>query len=308
MSFTRVKPGGWAVGDQLTSSQQNQLDIDHANALDKTAAGDTLSGTVTVASGAGLSFTAGSTLAGTVNNGSLIVTGTAQIELHAAGTLGMTTAGAIGVGVIGGIQSAAAGGIQSTVVGGIELAGGATDWVGLNPSRSKTSVNRLVPVDPHAIDVTNWLFTGGALISNSTAAVPLYIEIPGLHHGATLSTVTVNFIVVGAHASAPSVLPSLTIKRVDTIAGGTATGVDLSATAQQFFTPAPANGAAWVNGNLMQSLTYTCSQNNVIDLTRYVYYAILSDESGAGAVSGNSYFATIAIYTGIASMTFMDGA
>lgn len=40
MSFARVKPGGWALNEKLTSAQQNLLDIDHANALDKT--GDTI--------------------------------------------------------------------------------------------------------------------------------------------------------------------------------------------------------------------------------------------------------------------------
>ena len=35
MSFTRVKPLGWAINEKLTSAQQNQLDIDHANAVDK---------------------------------------------------------------------------------------------------------------------------------------------------------------------------------------------------------------------------------------------------------------------------------
>lgn len=34
MTFPRVKIGGWGVGDPLTSAQQNQLDIDHTNALD----------------------------------------------------------------------------------------------------------------------------------------------------------------------------------------------------------------------------------------------------------------------------------
>jgi hypothetical protein len=49
MSFTRVNAAGWAVGDVLSSAQQNALDIDHAKALDKTTAGDTLSGVVNVA-------------------------------------------------------------------------------------------------------------------------------------------------------------------------------------------------------------------------------------------------------------------
>ena len=44
MSFTRVKPAGWGIQDTLTSSEANALDIDHANAVDKSASGDTVSG------------------------------------------------------------------------------------------------------------------------------------------------------------------------------------------------------------------------------------------------------------------------
>lgn len=52
MAFTRINGGSWAVGDKLTSAQANSLDVDHANAVDKTVAGDTLSG-VLVTAGAG---------------------------------------------------------------------------------------------------------------------------------------------------------------------------------------------------------------------------------------------------------------
>lgn len=50
MSFSRVKPDSWAVNEKLTSAQQNQLDIDHAKAVDKT--GDTITGNVHVGNGA----------------------------------------------------------------------------------------------------------------------------------------------------------------------------------------------------------------------------------------------------------------
>lgn len=39
MSFTRVKPSGWAFGEILTSAQMNSLDIDHANAFDASTGG-----------------------------------------------------------------------------------------------------------------------------------------------------------------------------------------------------------------------------------------------------------------------------
>ena len=51
MSFSRANGSTWAVGDKVTSAQLNQLDADHALALDKSAAGDTLSGVVTIGSG-----------------------------------------------------------------------------------------------------------------------------------------------------------------------------------------------------------------------------------------------------------------
>lgn len=57
MSFTRVKPGGWAVNEKLRSAEQNQLDIDHENSVDKT--GDTITGIVAVGSGARINFASG---------------------------------------------------------------------------------------------------------------------------------------------------------------------------------------------------------------------------------------------------------
>src|SRR6478735_5664868 len=39
MAFTRVKPGDWAVGEKLLSSQMNQLDTDHAKAVDGAGGG-----------------------------------------------------------------------------------------------------------------------------------------------------------------------------------------------------------------------------------------------------------------------------
>lgn len=51
MSFTRVNPSGWAVGDLFTSAQANQLDSNVSNSLDKSSAGDTLKGPVIILSG-----------------------------------------------------------------------------------------------------------------------------------------------------------------------------------------------------------------------------------------------------------------
>lgn len=62
MSISRIKPTGWAINEKLTSAQMNQLDIDHANSLDKTIAGDTISGPITMSSTSSLTFNNGSDL------------------------------------------------------------------------------------------------------------------------------------------------------------------------------------------------------------------------------------------------------
>ena len=49
MAITLVNPATWAFGAKLTSAQANALDANVVKALDKTAAGDTLSGAVVLA-------------------------------------------------------------------------------------------------------------------------------------------------------------------------------------------------------------------------------------------------------------------
>ncbi len=49
MTIARVYVAGWAVGEKLTSAQQNAVDINVTNALDKRSGGDTLSGRVVMA-------------------------------------------------------------------------------------------------------------------------------------------------------------------------------------------------------------------------------------------------------------------
>ncbi len=63
MTISRIKSPNWAVNEVLTSAQQNALDTNVTNALDKRAGQtDTLSSVITVASGGSCSFSSGSTL------------------------------------------------------------------------------------------------------------------------------------------------------------------------------------------------------------------------------------------------------
>lgn len=74
MSITRSKLGGWGVGEKLTSSQANALDINVTNALDKrTGQSDTLASTVSL-TGAIVAAT------GTISNGNINAAGYVQAK------------------------------------------------------------------------------------------------------------------------------------------------------------------------------------------------------------------------------------
>jgi hypothetical protein len=137
VSFTRVNPGGWGTGDTFTHAQGNQLDIDHSLSLDKSTAGDTLSGVVNIAS-------TGSVVANLPNG--IVINGAGGFSANTAGAvqatqpnaITSTTAGGIGPGVAGGISDGGvAGGIKATVAGGITstIAGGITSTIigGISP-------------------------------------------------------------------------------------------------------------------------------------------------------------------------------
>jgi hypothetical protein len=69
MTFARIQPVGWSLNQRLESSEMNQLDIDHANSLDKT--GDIVeSAAINFESGGVLQFNPGSVLA--INAGSAV--------------------------------------------------------------------------------------------------------------------------------------------------------------------------------------------------------------------------------------------
>ena len=129
MSFGRVNPGGFGLGAKFTSTQANQLDIDHANALDKSGAGDTLSGFINVTPtsggiGAGLGGGAGCSSGNGIilswNNGyPLLTVGVTE------GVIAAQNAAIVSL-VANGIVSTAAGGITALTAGGISdgVAGG----------------------------------------------------------------------------------------------------------------------------------------------------------------------------------------
>lgn len=87
MSFVRVKPGGWADNETLTSAQQNQLDINVSLALDKT--GDTLTGIVVLASGARVDIGNGAIIRA-LSGGIIDMAGGSQLNVGASAGVVLT--------------------------------------------------------------------------------------------------------------------------------------------------------------------------------------------------------------------------
>lgn len=146
------------------------------------------------------------------------------------------------------------------------------------------------------------IFSGGTITSSAivqgqaTGTVcSTLLQVP---HNATLTQVKAYIKVSTGHNPGPGVpanLPSISIQRLRA-----STGVltdFLNAGDPVLFTPAPANEAAWYAAGAIQSWTYTCTQNNLVDRTLYHFVMSITDETGANSVSGNLYYGYEATFT-----------
>lgn len=254
MSFTRVNPGGWASNSEFTSAQSNQLDQNVANALDKTTAGDTLSGNITMAS-------------------------TAVIGCGYPNNINATA--------VASIISSIAGGIASTTVGGIVLAGGSNDEIAYASTRTVQIALPFVSLNAAGMgaDSADWGTgaTFGTLLGpgNPKPGQPIAIGPLPVHNGSTLTNVTV-FLTVVNHttfpAALPATLPDCQVHRYDTQTGTDITIADVG--------PSPSTMSNW-NSTTFWSIPVT--SNNVIDRSRYYYYLRIADEYGANSFAGNAY-------------------
>lgn len=202
--------------------------------------------------------------------------------------------------------------IVSSVSGGIQHQGGALDWITFNASRSRTLVSLIQPINfVDNYDLTNSTATLGAgnapfTYIYGTNATTGYVAICPfkLHQGATLSSITMNFAVSTdhSHGGVPAYLPVMDVQRVSVSAGTIGVATSLGAG----LTPiaSPGSGAAWFNSGLMQSFTFTCTQDNVIDQSGYEYYVLLADEHGYDSLNGNQFYNFIISYTNIPNMQF----
>lgn len=250
MSLIRPGPGGgYAVGGKVASADMNLAFSQIPQALDKTVAGDQLSGVVTMNAG-------------------------------------------------GQIQASVAGGVQSTTPGGLQLNGGVTDWI--TYGGSPRFVTRHLHFGPCNL-AAGWSIFGQQLY-------PEFIVGPGTNAaqgivipartGWTLTSANFDMAVGSAHANVPAVFPSFNVLR-KTLPGigasASPTVVSLSGGGQVSFIAG--SGAAWYAGGLVQQISFTCNQNNVIDESAYSYSISMFDESGANSIAGNIFYGAYLVYT-----------
>jgi hypothetical protein len=310
MSFTRIKPGNWAVNEKLTSAQMNAIDVDHANALDKSVAGDTIQGAVGIASGASISAN----------------TPGAQILASASGAAILATAS-------GAVVGANITGASVAVSGGANMVAPATTNYTLATPQTLTVVHPLTPLGGLATTIygaspaNTWTWRGAGIMGPGSSSPAQNIALVP-HNGATLASVTMYFAVSSPHTGAlPSSYPKINIYRVKAQTGvsppnlvaatddldGTSFGQSLVSGGFTAF-PAPANLTAYVASSQVQSWTATCNQNNVIDTSQYQYIVEIRDENGAtygGTINDsntmshfNVFFYLALSYTGINDLRF----
>lgn len=316
MSFSRVNGSGWAVGDRFTSAQANQLDIDHANALDKSTANDTILGNVAIGSGAQISLPNATSAINITGNGAAVnASGNGSlIEVTGAGALFKTSGG-------GRLQHAdndyptLAPGHAGT---GRSITIPAQKFLAFKFTiTATTSMNTMIPTTSAIVYNTTGVGSGSPSVQlpgvSASSGSPFALCMPlssRLHQGATLASVQVCFS-KGIASTAVPASGDMQACRVfrntissDQQAAGTADNpVNLGALGQ--YTP-PGTVAAW-NGsgtNLFRIVTATCTTNNVIDTSAFFYWLVFFDMCGANAdVASNVYWVKL-VYSNIADLRF----
>jgi len=330
MAFTKINPPGWALGDKLLATQISALDTDHANSVDKTAAGDTVSGSLAFsAAGSAIVFGAAATGGITISNGSKLVSnGTLTLGATCVGTI--ANGGALTVLGAGGITGSAnqaitanvAGGISSTTAGGggISHAGGANDWINFSATRGYSV---FVPAHEAILSCSGPLVARGAFggISIAAAISTAYLYQGGFvtqvvnaasanayqfliplrrpHHGATLASAVMYFTPAGGHAGLPN-FPSIGIYR----SRFDGTTVNQSLKSGTSYAQYSTGSLVTYNAGAALNVTLTCDQNNVIDSTNFGYGIYIWDESNTNALVGATYWGALLTYTSIATTAF----
>jgi hypothetical protein len=129
-----------------------------------------------------------------------------------------------------------------------------------------------------------------------------YVSLPRVHNGATLNTIAVSFYVPTAHL--PATTPSITAYTVNPATGVYST---LATVNPQYFDKTGLSAAQYGGGSgngTLHTMTFTCTENNVINNSTNEYFILINDETGAAAAAGNIYMSPICNFTNITSQAW----
>jgi hypothetical protein len=165
-----------------------------------------------------------------------------------------------------------------------------SEWPALgatHTSRSRTIMSSCLNA---ATNITTIGISGAApTLPNLQYGAPQTVLVPNMsisltvtlrvHDGATLDSVTVNWIVPWSHT--PVTVPAFRVLRLDafgnaSVMSSTATGAD----ANGYFYPTASGASQWYNNGQPQSLEVIVDTDNVISIANYTYVLEIIEEQG----------------------------
>lgn len=229
-----------------------------------------------------------------------------QLDINISESLDKTTAGDTIAGTVnfsgaGNVAANIAASVKSTTAGGFQHAGGSSDWTTFSANRSVTRIES--PVRSYKQSNMSANTVGHFVATAANGSWQMHFDY--VHDGSTISSIVFYFKIATGHGGLPAVFPKVSVARVDLTVG--TGGVTLNSTDAGGGLAVSAAGSvvAYEAGGAIQSFTYTCDQNNVVDRSKYVYLVTLvADENGANSQGGNSWVGAQAVNGSIGSMKF----
>lgn len=281
MSHSAVRPGGWALNQKMLSSEVTQMQARITASLDKTTAGDIISGTIELRQGANLFALSGSTVQTNVSSlfaisGSVSGTSTSRFSL-AAGSHFDVTGSARFLNLTSSANTNISGLV--TIVANDLTISGSTHL--LYHSRSITRVLQSTPA-PHCSTANtadwdsksdgNWFHTRPL---DPVIGGPGVIYHPlNLPHGQLLTAISVYIQGAAAHAALPAIMPQIFIKKRNVVTDVVTTISNVSD---------PSATTALLQSHHAISAT---GLTETVDNSTYYYFIELWSESGANALVG----------------------
>lgn len=273
MSFSRIQPIGWVLNQRLTHVEITQLDIDHANAVDKT--GDTItnaqinfdsSGVLNINSGASLNINNGSFPA--INNAKLVVSalnGSGNgIEMNSFATLALGpqatafiqgtlscngTCNLTGTTLIQGNNTIQSSNLTMTGTSRVKVASRVINRVVNSPAitgyllqsvdASAVDPNAVSPVDFFIPFFTTNISNGNPIQRDVVSSLPFMTYDLDLPHNAVLNEIHIIVDPASGHANLPTNKPSISLisNVIATNTSSTVNGTDGSASVISYETP-----------------------------------------------------------------------